>query len=131
MAEVDVSTDSIVKVLSGKAYQFEYPGAMALSGPDLFVSSPEGGYHDLGSVTELDISTGAVVRLLSGPAYQFYNPGAMAVSGHDLFVTSYGSTPTDKVKNLGSVTEVDISSGAVVRSLPARDTTLPTRTPRQ
>jgi hypothetical protein len=48
------------------------------------------------------------VRLLSSPAYKFNEPQGMAVAGDDLFVGNGGGN---------SVTELDASTGALVRVL--------------
>ena len=91
-----------VRVLSAPPYRFNHPGAMALSGNDLFVA------NDLGnSITELNASTGAALRVLSGPAYRFNLTGPMVANGEDLFVLEDNRSD--------SVAEVDASTGALVR----------------
>jgi hypothetical protein len=120
VAELDVPTRAFLGYTTGSKYDFEDPVAMAAAGPDLFVVN--GGVNpdssDVG-ITELVPSTGALVRVMEGPAYHFDNPVALAVSGHDLFVANAGgpggsgsgSSPPD----LGSVAEIDTSTGALVR----------------
>ncbi len=50
------------------------------------------------------------MRVLSGPRYDFADPESMAVDGSDLFVANNGDN---------SVTEVDVATGAPVRTFPA------------
>ena len=105
-----------VRVLSALPYRFNHPGAMALSGNDLFVA------NDLGnSITELNASTGAALRVLSGPAYRFNLTGPMVANGEDLFVLEDNRSD--------SVAEVDASTGALVRVISARPTGSITRMP--
>jgi carbonic anhydrase len=91
-------------VVSGSAYHFNYPEAMAMDRDDLFVANNAGSGG--GSVTELNASTGALVRVVSGSVYKFNHPCAMAVAGGDLFVANVAGN---------SVTEVDASTRALVR----------------
>ena len=108
VTELDVATHSVLRELSGPSYGFDHPDSLVLAGPYLFVAS--NGTADGGSLTEVDAATGAMRRQLSGAAYRFSNPRAMAVSGGDLFVANAGF-------GSGSVTELSVSSEAVVRSI--------------
>jgi hypothetical protein len=57
-------------VVSGPAYKFNDPVAMAVAGSDMFVANLGNSETGAGSsVTELHASTGALVRVVSGPAY--------------------------------------------------------------
>lgn len=113
VTEIDISTGSVIKVLSAPAYQLNGPDALAVSGKDLFVASAAGGYGNQGTVTEIDISTGAVVRAVSSPADHFYSPDSLVVNGPDLFVVNYGADPPSPSEP-GSVSELDVSTGAVL-----------------
>ena len=84
-SSTNTSAAPLERVVSGAAYHFEAPDALAVSNGDLFVANGAGN-----SLTELNASTGALVRVVSGPAYEFSVPDAMAVSGHDLFVANNG-----------------------------------------
>ena len=57
--------------------------------------------------------TGALVRVISGPGYQFDTPDAMVLDGDDLFVANGGG-----LGRTGSLTEVNASTGALVRVVP-------------
>ena len=89
---------------------------MAVAGPNLFVVDNGGN-----SVTEVDIATGALVRVISAARYRFNNPDTLAVDGQDLFVANQGVplSPPDSATHLGSVTELDTVTGALVRVIPA------------
>jgi hypothetical protein len=94
-------------------WDFEGPTSVVVDGKDLFVAD-----NASGSLTEVRASTGALVRVLSGPQYGFDFPFAMALDGPDLFVANAGSqgvSSSSGTESIGSVTEVDASTGAVVR----------------
>jgi hypothetical protein len=101
-------TGALVRVISGSAYQFDAPDAMAVAGPDLFVAN-----YNSKSVTELDAFTGALVRVISSSIYQFDGPDAMGVAGDHLFVSNWG------VVIGSSVSELNASTGALVRVISA------------
>ena len=85
-----------MRVISGSTYDFVYPDALVLDGPDIFVAG-DGGPSGQGCVTELDASKGTLVRVLSDPDYRFSGPNAMVLGPKDLYV----------LNNVGrSVTEV-------------------------
>ena len=48
VVEVNQATGAVVRVISGRTYQFDGPDAMVVDGPDLFVLNGDGN-----SVTEL------------------------------------------------------------------------------
>jgi hypothetical protein len=116
IVEVAVATGSLVRVISGAEYELNPPGPMALAGPDLFVVNDGGN-----SVTELSVATGALVRVISSAHDGFNKPGALAADGQDLFVANEGVplSPPDSATHLGSVTELDTATGALVRVIPA------------
>lgn len=66
VTEVNALTGALVRAISGAAYGFVSPDAMALSGDDLFAANSEG-TNRLCSMTELNTSPGALVRVISGP----------------------------------------------------------------
>ncbi len=87
ITEVNVSSGNLVRVISGKAYGFDHPIAMALFGEDLFVANnPVAGGG--GWVTELSASTGALARVISGPAYHFDWPTDLVLRGNELFASN-------------------------------------------
>jgi hypothetical protein len=79
-------------------------GALAIDGPDLFVSDPAGN-----EVIERDASSGRLVRVINGPQDDFGAPSALTTIGPDLFVANAtGQTG-------GSVTEIDADTGGLVQ----------------
>ena len=106
MTEINVSTGALVRVITGPQYQFSAVSAVALAGPDLFVSNGFGGPNSEGSLIEINATTGALVRVLESSQYQLWGAVALTVAGSDLFVA-----------NASSVSEVDALTGAFVRTL--------------
>jgi hypothetical protein len=106
VTEFDSSTGAVVRVLAGNRYQFGSPGALAVSGHDLFVANtPQ--VVDNGTVTEVDLVTGAPVRVLSRAITDEEGPSALAALDGHVFVA-----------NSLALTELDASTGAVVRVVP-------------
>jgi hypothetical protein len=128
---LDTATGALVRVMSGPKYKFDGPDALATSGPDVFVANSAVHGTTLGpgpSVTEAATTTGALVRVLAGPAYHFEYPSALAVSGPDLFVANrsmYGpyGWPAGTSSLKGSVTQLNVSTGALVRVIHGPRTT--------
>ncbi len=108
VAEFDTATGKLVRVISGPAYRFDGPGAMAVDGAHIFVAD-FGTYPALGSVTEFNSSTGVLVGVLPSDKYSLDNPDGLVASGADLFVANSAEGRG------GSVTEFNAASGALVR----------------
>ena len=77
MTELSASTGALVKVISGSAYEFDGPDAVASDGTHVWVANAGGT-----AVTELSASTGALVKVISGSGYGFDNPDAVRVRRH-------------------------------------------------
>ena len=95
------------------------PGAVALVGQRLFVAvdcAPGVACSRPGRVVELDASTGGLIKVLGGPRYLFHYPVALAVRGRDLFVDD-GESGNLVTYGPDSVTEIDSSTGAVIRAI--------------
>jgi outer membrane protein assembly factor BamB len=119
--EVNASTGTLVRQLSGPSYRFDSLGPMVVDKDDLFVASgdelcasPPYGCPNF-AVTEVNANSGAVVRVISGGSFDY--PDAMVVDGADLFVANAalsgkGGEP--------SVMEVNQATGAVVRVISGR-----------
>ncbi len=84
VTEVNGDSGAVVRVISGGS--FDYPDAMVVDGPNLFIANGCGCGKRRGSVTEVNARTGALVRVIAAPAYDFEGPAALAVDGPDLFV---------------------------------------------
>jgi hypothetical protein len=111
VTEVSISTGAMVRWRSGSDGDVNTPAAMAAAGPDLFVANGTG-------VLELNALTGAAVRKLSASGSG--SPGAMVVAGPDLFVANVArpvGEPPQGTTGGNSVSEVNISTGALVRAL--------------
>ena len=72
VTEIDTSTGKLVRVMSGRAYHFNFPDALIVRGEDLFVANSydnDGSLTGNGnSLTEINAETGRVVRVISGLA---------------------------------------------------------------
>ena len=69
VTELTASTPALVRVISGSAYSFNDPDAMAVAGNDLFVANEWGN-----SLTVLDAATGGLVRVMSGSRQRVQRP---------------------------------------------------------
>jgi hypothetical protein len=70
---------SLVKVISGSSYGFEFPDAISSDGTHVWVANgPGSGDRPLlsagNTVTELSASTGTLVKVISGSSYGFNGP---------------------------------------------------------
>jgi sugar lactone lactonase YvrE len=86
VTEVNGDSGAVVRVISGGS--FDYPDAMVVDGPNLFIANGCGCGKRRGSVTEVNARTGALVRVIAAPAYDFEGPAALAVDGPDLYVAN-------------------------------------------
>lgn len=103
----DASLGFVDAVLGGE--DIDDPTALAIDGPDLFVTGE-------GSLTELDASTGEPIRVMFRRPYDFDQPDALAIVGDDLFVAEDAD---EKGLNRLDVVELNVSTGALVRTVPA------------
>jgi hypothetical protein len=111
VAEVDASTGALMRTIQGNSDQFADPSAISTDGTHAWVVNASAG-----SVSELDESTGALVRVISGPITEFdaalnYPMGEDSISSDGTHV--WVVNPDNK-----SVTELDASTGALVRVIP-------------
>jgi len=104
--EISLATGAVVRNLSYK--HDDLPGGascLIVTGPDLWAC---GGSN----VVEIVTSTGAVLRDLTASSYNFKSSAYSAASdGTHLWVLS-----ANGVNTTGSLTEIDLSSGALVRA---------------
>ena len=87
VTELSASTGALVKVISGSAYKFNDPDAIASDGTHVWVANAAGD-----SVTELSASTGALVKVISGSAYKFDDPDAITSDGTHVWVANDSAT---------------------------------------
>jgi DNA-binding beta-propeller fold protein YncE len=115
VTELATSTGAPVRVMAGSYYHLDDPSALAVYGGYLFVANAAGN-----SVSVIDVATGELAKYLSGPAYGFAHPDAISVAGGHLFVLNGGPGFRTSYVPTGSVTELDASSGALVRAVSGR-----------
>jgi hypothetical protein len=85
LAELDARDGHLVRLISGHTYRWNLP-SFVTAGPNLWVTSQTGGYHNLGFVVELSASTGQLVHRYSGPQYHFGHPFKIAAFGSHVWV---------------------------------------------
>jgi outer membrane protein assembly factor BamB len=105
VTEMTSSNGSLVQVISGAAFRFVDPVAVASSGSIVLILNA-GRLSGSGSITEIDAQTGTLLRVIAAPTFAFADPPARAVSGRDVYVADERSN---------SVTEVNSATGALVR----------------
>ena len=98
---------AIVKVLG---WGLDEPAGLAVDGQKVFVTNAGNN-----SVTELALPKMTLVRVLQGDQFQFSLPRAVAVYGPDLWVLSDRLETTGSSWVEGVLTEVDATTGHVVR----------------
>lgn len=90
---------------------FKHPGAIALDHDGhLWVAN-----QDYFGITEIEASTGKFIRRIDARADGFLDPSGIAVSGNDVWVVSGSVTYQNGKSKYGRVTEIDATTGVVVR----------------
>lgn len=84
VTELNASTGALVKVISGSAYGFDDPDAVATDGDDVWVTNGMAN-----SVTELGATTGRLVKIMARSAYGFEVPDAITADGTDAWVANW------------------------------------------
>jgi hypothetical protein len=113
ITEVNATTGALMKVLWATTYDYT---AMVTDGGDIFVAGQQG--YGPSAVVELNASTGSLVRVMSAAADQFDAPDGLLVDRTYLFVsnsTTVSYSNGDAGASAGSLTELDASTGALVR----------------
>jgi DNA-binding beta-propeller fold protein YncE len=115
ITELMASSGALVQIVKGSAFDLQGSTEIASDGAHVWVANPcgprcTGGVRGSGSITELLATTGALVQVLSGATYELDAPSVISSDGTDLWVVNSSSS---------IVTEIDDSSGALVRSIPA------------
>jgi DNA-binding beta-propeller fold protein YncE len=112
VTEVRASNGTLVRRIGGRAYHFSSPVAITTIGNDVLVLNSGAS----GSVTVFSAGTGALIRSISGSAYALDQPAAFTTSGNDVWVADEGNN---------SVTELDVSTGQLVRVISAQGLSSP------
>jgi hypothetical protein len=112
VVEVDGATGKIVQDITAAADAFDEPDGVAADGSDVWVTNLQGN-----SVTELAATSGELVRVLSGPVtgYDFDAPGPVVADNGSVWVANTHSEPDQFLTPGGSVTEIQASTGDLVR----------------
>jgi hypothetical protein len=128
--DINVTTGAVVATYSDNNgdYGFGQPSAVIAAQGSVYVMTP---YSDSPMVTKVDATTGVPAWYMcntNGP-YYFSLLSAFAVSGNDLWVASRsGANSATPGAATGSLTELLITSGALLATVPTPTTTPSTTT---
>ena len=105
ITEIDARSGHLLRKVSGSAFAFDDPIALAVSGPDTYIA-------DVGnnSVTEIDTASGALVRVVTGQGLN--TPDGITVADGHVWVADAGSN---------AATDIDGSTGAVLATVSDAD----------
>jgi hypothetical protein len=111
LVELNTSDGSHVR---SNSTDLDFPWDIAVGGGNVWAANDR---HNPGSVTKLDMATGAVTKI-TGSFNGIANPTAVAVQGDHVWVANLGTQTKTGFTGFGSVTELDASSGTVVKTFP-------------
>ena len=121
ITELNANSGALIRVIKVRAAHFDNPAAIAIGGRHVWVSNLETSSAG-GSITDIDERRGSITRVVSSLGDYFDGPVAIAAQGNDVWIVSSG------VKNyygngqgVGSVTELNATTGTVVRIITAQD----------
>ena len=94
-----------------------FPGisSIYLSGNRLWVATQFGGYHNRGEVMEVDSRTGSILRTWRSKRDDLWSPVGMVKADHALWVLNQYSGAMYNGNQTGSIVEIALSSGSVIR----------------
>lgn len=110
ISEVDIATGALVRAISGPRYRLTGPDAMVVTGPSLTGPASPGTSKALTTT-----SLAPAGRAGPGPAGSTGTATTTSAPGPDLFVANTAASATTLAGVAGSVTEVNASTGALVR----------------
>jgi hypothetical protein len=110
LTELNASTGVWVRTLPGSRLGLDFPTQIAAYGNYLWVVSQSQQPNATWTLIQLDAATGTRLRTLKWDGVA--NLGGVAIDGSDLWVTGDG---------FGNVTELDASTGAVIRVVSSLD----------
>jgi 6-phosphogluconolactonase (cycloisomerase 2 family) len=120
ITELSASTGALVRVITVSAARFDNPAAIAISGSHVWVTNLETSSNG-GSVTDLNESNGSIARVVDSLSDAFDGPVAVAARGDDVWIVSNGvKNYYGNGRGVGSVTELDATTGRVIRVITAQ-----------
>jgi outer membrane protein assembly factor BamB len=105
ISEIDAQTGKLLRAVSGPSFAFDDPIALAVSGPDTYVTDVANN-----SVTEIDTASGALVRVIAGQGLN--TPDGITVADGHVWVSDAGSN---------AATDIDEATGAVLATFSDSD----------
>jgi outer membrane protein assembly factor BamB len=120
ITELNSKTGALIRVIAVSSARFDNPAAIAISNARVWVTSLQT-TSDGGLVTDLNESDGSITRVVDGLADSFDGPVAVAARGNDVWVVSSGvKNYYGNGRGVGSVTELNASTGQVIRIITAQ-----------
>jgi hypothetical protein len=102
---------------SASSSTFKNPGAVALDHDGhLWVAN-----SDYFGVTEIEARTGKVIRVINDKADGFIDPSGIAVDANNVWIVSGGVTYRNGTSHVGTVTELNATTGALIRTVSLKD----------
>jgi hypothetical protein len=115
ITELKASTGKLVRVITVAAARLDNPAAIAVSGSHVWVTNLETSSEG-GSVTDLNEADGSIAQVVGGLDDYFDGPVAVAAQGNDVWIVSNGAKNYyGDGRGVGSVTELDATTGRVIR----------------
>jgi len=111
LLELNASDGTQVRVQSDG---LDFPWHITAGGGNVWIANDR---KNPGFVTRVNATTGGITRI-SGTFNGIANPTAVAVQGSRVWVANLGAESKTGFTGYGSVTELDASSGTVVKSFP-------------
>jgi hypothetical protein len=110
---VNLATNQVQKVITGKQYKFGVPVSMALSGHDLFVDTlnQDSSGNDTWALTEVSIPDGQLVRVLQNAPYHLSNPTQVLACGPYMFIANLGPSQSSVSSGPGLLSVSEIGGG--------------------
>ena len=120
ITELNSKSGALIRVITVSAARFDNPAAIAISGSRVWVTSLQTSSNG-GLVTDLDESDGSITRVIDGLADSFDGPVAIAARGNDVWIVSSGvKNYYGNGRGVGSVTELNATTGRVIRIITAQ-----------
>ncbi|HUZ41977.1 MAG TPA: hypothetical protein VMU68_11385 [Acidimicrobiales bacterium] len=125
VAEFNVASGSLVRVINAKADGFHRPEGIAVNGSHVWVTNSNQDLDAMGtaryplatysSITELNANNGSLVRVINRPADHLVEPGPIAICGSHVWVVNDNATANAVSSAAVTLVELNDSNGSLVR----------------
>ncbi len=120
VTEVNATTGALIRVISASRYDLYEPAAITTRENTVWIANSffNSNGTNTTSVTEINASTGALIRVITAGRYQLYGPTGIATTGNTVWVANSGFNSSGN--QIASVTEINATTGALIRVITAR-----------